>query len=860
MPEHLSLKPLTTMCEANSAQSNYGRIIVALLALQSLVCGSLQAQTATEAVQPWPYSVPCRVQDGPNKDLFVMTLGKVKTSIADGTYDPGKDQVNLKDGNLKENYYRDILGIKYFQPLDKTRFPLPPSGWCTWYYYYPRITSVEVKRNTDWIAANLKDYGAKYVQIDDGWQGAGGREGGRDWTKVNPERFPQGMAELAAYIKSAGLTPGLWLAPHGQSNPEVITNNPGVFLLKPDGSSASDTWEGKFLVDGSAPASLTYMKDMFTRLSGWGYEYFKIDGQPIVVDEYRLRKSFLKNPSDDAAGLYRKTIDSVREAIGPDRYLLGCWGTPVEGTGIMNGSRTGGDIVLGWGGFNVALRATLQYYYLHNIAWYSDPDVMVVRSPLTLDQARVWAALQGLTGQALMSSDRLMDLSEERVELMRRVYPATDIRPLDLFPTERNKRIWDLKINHLERNYDVVGIFNFNEGRSDQTFLSWKDLGLPANQLVHVFDFWNKEYLGAWSVGMMIEAAPTSCRLLTLVPAGDQIQLISTSRHITQGWVDLMAISHNESGTLQKGTSEVVKNDPYELRFAFPRGTNFMVKNVIAHGPSGDLPVKISNHQGWAVVQMTPLQTGEITWEVQFEPAEFFHYPVAEPNNLWVERVGFDGVDLHWAEQYYLNAGYQVYLNGTLLGHTPTASFPVRGLDPQSTNTFEVRTVWEDGKESPRKGELKLAMKSILPAEMPLTQIEPLRSNARWRGIEADETLTGVPLSIGGNRYEKGLGAFANSEIEYDLKGLYDTFTVLVGMDGGSRNDNGAEFLILGDGKELWRSGTLKKSDEPNHVNVDVAGVRSLVLRVNGASSRRGRDQADWVDPRLVRKSAPSKE
>ncbi len=115
-----------------------------------------------------------------------------------------------------------------------------------------------------------------------------------------------------------------------------------------------------------------------------------------------------------------------------------------------------------------------------------------------------------------MARDRCMDLSEERVELLKRVYPAVDIRPLDLFPAERNKRIWDLKINHLGRNYDVVGVFNFNEGKSEQTFLNWKELGLPADKPVHVFDFWNKEYLGAWTGGMMVDAAPTSCRLLTL--------------------------------------------------------------------------------------------------------------------------------------------------------------------------------------------------------------------------------------------------------------------------------------------------------------------------------------------------------
>ncbi len=178
-------------------------ILSALLAAACIANGqAVLAADAHDAGLPWPRPIPCRIQDGPNRDLLVMTLGDVQTPLADGTFNPVSDEVKLKDGTVKENYYRDVLGVKYYQPLDKSRFPVPPSGWCTWYYYYSRITAVEVKRNADWIAANLKDYGAKYVQIDDGWQGAGGRDGGRDWTKVNPERFPLGMADLAAYIKA----------------------------------------------------------------------------------------------------------------------------------------------------------------------------------------------------------------------------------------------------------------------------------------------------------------------------------------------------------------------------------------------------------------------------------------------------------------------------------------------------------------------------------------------------------------------------------------------------------------------------------------------------------------------------------
>jgi hypothetical protein len=62
---------------------------------------------------------------------MVMTLGDVETSLAEGMYDPVADKATLKDGSVVEHYYRDKLGVKYFQPIDKKNFPLPPSGWCT---------------------------------------------------------------------------------------------------------------------------------------------------------------------------------------------------------------------------------------------------------------------------------------------------------------------------------------------------------------------------------------------------------------------------------------------------------------------------------------------------------------------------------------------------------------------------------------------------------------------------------------------------------------------------------------------------------------------------------------------------------
>lgn len=808
------------------------------------------SQAGAAEVGNWPYKFPCRIQDGSNPDLFVMTLGDVETPISTGVFDPVNDRVTLGDGTVREHYYRDVLGVKFYRPLDKSRYPLPPSGWCTWYYYYSRINAKEVRMNAEWIAANLKDHGAKYVQIDDGWQGTGASGSARNWDAINTGNFPEGMAPVADHIKSLGLTPGLWIAPHGQNNDDVVKGHPGVFLQKPDGSTASDTWEGRFLMDPTHPDSEPYFRELFQRMSGWGYEYFKIDGQPIVVDEYRSKKDFMKVPSADAEGLYRKTLETVRGAIGPDRFLLGCWGTPLEGAGIMNGSRTGGDIVLGWGGFQVALKPTLNYYFLHNVVWYSDPDVVLVRSPLPIEQARVWATLQGLTGQALMSSDRLMDLGEERVELLRRIYPATDIRPLDLFPTERYKRIWDLKVNHLGRKYDVVGVFNFDTAKADQVYLNWKELGLPDDKPVHVFDFWNKEYLGAWSGGMAVPTAPTSCRVLTLLPDTGEIQLISTSRHLTQGPVDLIKLARGTDGDSFTGSSHLVKHDPYQLSFAIPRGSNKMVTRAVARDGGEELPVKISNHQGWASVEIYSSTTCDVEWEVSFGPGEGFDYPPAVPVNVAVLSLGLDGVSINWQEQYYLNAGYQVYLDGELLGQTAEARFPIRGLDPRQTHKVQVKAVWENGRESPPGGELEFSAAALAPDELLLDELEPVRSTGRWEGYEIEELLAVPSLTVAGRTYGHGLNSFVNSEIEYDLHGLYRNFSARVGVDDKSK-DTSAVFVVSGDGKELWRGKVLKRGDAPQEVNVDITGVRKLVLKSSGTGEDAKKGQADWIDPKI---------
>ena len=103
-------------------------------------------------------------------------------------------------------------------------------------------------------------------------------------------------------------------------------------------------------------------------------------------------------------------------------------------------------------------------------------------------------------------------------------------------------------------------------------------------------------------------------------------------------------------------------------------------------------------------------------------------------------------------------AGYQVTLNGRLLGATPTQVFALHGLDPNTNYTAEVRTVWQDGTLSEKKAELKFTLKQILPTRCFLSELDPVRFDA---GLAADrssiETSTAADFRLAVGSLKKAL-------------------------------------------------------------------------------------------------------
>jgi len=636
----------------------------------------------------------------------VTLLGEVETPLAQGTYDPVADRVTLRDGTVLEDYFKTTLDIPYYEPLDKTVFPLPPSGWCSWYYYYREVTPGEVVANARWISENLLDHGARYVQVDDGWQARGGDVGSwRDWTGLSPTFSGFGMDSLAREIRALGLEAGIWLAPHGQSNEEVARSS-GAFIITPEGNSVS-SWVGGFLLDPTATSTESYLRDLFQKLRSWGFTYFKIDGQTVALREYERSLGLMAGPQPEgepdevAAELFRRTLAPIRETIGPGSYLLSSWGTAVPGVGIFDGARTGGDVVMGRRGFLTGVSATQRWAFLHNIAWYSDPDVLLLRPPMTDGLARSWATMVALTGQSLMANDRLPDLPPSRVAMLKKVFPATDIRALELYrPENTRKSLVDLKVSHLGRNYDVVGVFNLSEEAQLGRHLRWGDLGLDPAQRYHVYEFWSGVYLGAWRGGVFLDIPATDVAVLTLVPASEEPALVSTDRHITQGWVDLKELrtGTTDRGWALSGRSRVIGGEPYGLTAGFPPGgAGTVLTEVEAEGEGAPVRVSFQSHLAYATVRLETDATQEVSWEMTFTQGANWKYPPRRPEGLEASMEDDGGVRLNWRPEYYSVGGYQVEVDGVAVGVAFEPRAVLSGLEPGRSYALGVREVWYDG-------------------------------------------------------------------------------------------------------------------------------------------------------------------
>jgi len=132
-----------------------------------------------------------------------------------------------------------------------------------------------------------------------------------------------------------------------------------------------------------------------------------------------------------------------------------------------------------------------------------------------------------------------------------------------------------------------------------------------------------------------------------------------------------------------------------------------------------------------------------------------------------------------------------------------------------------------------------------------LDQLDIRLTDQDWGQPRANQSVERHPLNIGGTTFEHGLGTHANSSLYISLNGA-TRFSASVGLDGEVNNPQASvEFLVLGDGRQLWRSGVMQAKQPAKTFTLDFHGVKTLALKVAAAGDDISFDHADWVDARF---------
>ncbi len=523
------------------------------------------------------------------------------------------------------------------------KLPPEPTGYCTW--YHARASDAKrLARQTAFAAEKLAPFGLQVIQIDDGWQAGTRRKGpAKNFTTHKKDGpYPNGMKVTAEDIKKHGLRPGIWFMPFAADHLDpLFRGHPEWFVKQADGQPYETPWGGTSL-DMTHPGARAYLRDVVRRIAhDWGYTYFKMDGlwtgtatrQMYINSGYKddhIGDAVFHNPDKTNIEAYRDGLKLVRTAAGPDVFFLGCCAPQNMRSfggafGLVDAMRIGPDNGPKWNSLVRGPTYGSRTYFLNGRVWYNDPDPVYVRPEVPLDHARLICSWVAVSGQLNVSSESYPDLPADRLDLLKRTMPYHGLRPrpADLFEHEP-PRLWLLTDGRRSPRRDVVALYNWDTDQTADFDYPLDRLGLAAGQTYVAFDYWGNALVAPFQGRLRLSVPKQSCRILAVRPALDRPQVISTSRHITQGIVDILEEKWDATTRTLSGRSQVVGGDPYELRI-IPSSSGrkeWTLEAVAVSDEDQAAGVRITRKQADGLARVTIASpTGRaVSWSVRFQP------------------------------------------------------------------------------------------------------------------------------------------------------------------------------------------------------------------------------------------------
>ena len=379
----------------------------------------------------------------------------------------------------------------------RLRFATPPTGWCSWYCFGPRVTAQQVLDNLDFIAKQSP--GLKYIQIDDGYQPAMG-----DWLETGTA-FGGNVQGVLKQIRTRGFEPAIWVAPFiAEEKSHLFEQHPDWFVKDNDGQplrSDRVTFGGWrhgpwYVLDGTHSEVQQHFAKLFrTMRREWGCTYFKFDANFWGA----IHGGKFHDPRATRVEAYRRGMQAILRGTG-DGFILGCNHPIWASLGLIHGSRSSNDIKRSWERVETTARQNLQRNWQNGRLWWNDPDAVVLMGDLPENEFLFHATAIYATGGMVLSGDDLTKITADRLAMLRKLQPPTGVAARF---ADDSFRVGTIKLP----GRHVFCLFNWDNAPQKISFR------LPGAS--RVTDFWSGTDLGKHAGEFAIDQMPAhSARLL----------------------------------------------------------------------------------------------------------------------------------------------------------------------------------------------------------------------------------------------------------------------------------------------------------------------------------------------------------
>jgi hypothetical protein len=159
---------------------------------------------------------------------------------------------------------------------------------------------------------------------------------------------------------------------------------------------------------------------------------------------------------------------------------------------------------------------------------------------------------------------------------------------------------------------------------------------------------------------------------------------------------------------------------------------------------------------------------------------------------------------------------------------------------------------------------IKLPMKSVVSigavngrviyvSDLKPTGVEQTPYFGRVIPYKLDQSLDGGPMTLSDGPHVRGIAVHSRCVLTYDIDGRYERFKTVLGFEQPAGRMGRVAVRILGDDKVLMSNPDLRGDQPAVPVDLDVTGVKKLVLEVDFGADQDTGDRVDWADARLTR-------